>query len=48
MVSYSFSINSSLEGKVMPSRVIRQGQPLSAYIFILCVEFLSREIVKQV
>ena len=46
-VSYSILINNSLEGKFMPSRGIRQGDPLSSYIFILYVEFLGRELVKH-
>ena len=40
-------INDNLEGKIQPFRGIRQGNPLSPYIFILCLEFLGRELVKQ-
>ncbi|XP_009107743.1 uncharacterized protein LOC103833410 [Brassica rapa] len=40
-VSYSFLVNDTALGEVIPSRGIRQGDPLSPYVLILCGEVLS-------
>ena len=39
--SYSILINGEANGFITPSRGIKQGEPLSPYLFLLCVEGLS-------
>lgn len=40
-VSYSISFQGSMIGPIIPSRGLRQGDPLSPYLFLICVEGLS-------
>lgn len=47
-VSYSVRINHSLYGSISPSRGLRQGDPLSPYLFLLCAQGLSSIISKAV
>ena len=47
-VSYSLLINGDPMGNIKPSRGIRQGDPLSPYLFLLCSKGLQRMIQKAV
>jgi hypothetical protein len=40
-VTYSIVVNGNDVGNIKPSRGIRQGDPLSPYLFLLCTEALS-------
>ncbi|XP_048499711.1 uncharacterized protein LOC104890046 isoform X5 [Beta vulgaris subsp. vulgaris] len=47
-VSYSFIINGGVCGDVLPARGLRQGDPLSPYLFILIADVFSKMIQQRV
>ena len=44
--SYSIQVNREPKGFVQPTRGIKQGDPLSLYLFFLCAEGFPRMIRK--
>lgn len=45
-VSYSFLVNGTVSDVIVPNRGLRQGDPLSPYLFLLCVVGLGA-LIKQ-
>jgi hypothetical protein len=44
--NYAILINGNTEGRIYPSRGIRQGDPISPYLFLICVEALCSLLTK--
>lgn len=48
LVKYFYQVNGSRSTAVLPGRGLRQGDPLSPYLFILVFDVLSRMISKAI
>ena len=46
-VSYSIKINGRPQSHINPTRELRQGDPLSLYLFLICAEGLSTLLKKS-
>ena len=46
-VSYSMLINGEPKGSIVPTQGLRQGDPISPYLFLLCAEGLSAMLRKN-
>jgi hypothetical protein len=47
-VQYSVVVNGNPVGNISPTKGIRQGDPISPYLFIICAEALSSLIYRAV
>ena len=47
-VQYTILLNGTKSSSILPSRGLRQGDPLSLYLFILCADVLARLVNREV